>query len=454
MATRKHLIDMTSGPLLGNILRYAVPLGLTNILQIAFHAADMIVIGRFASHRSMAAIGSVGEISWLLICLVIGISTGSNVVVAQMFGAKDQHGVRRVVHTSLAFALVSGFVLMIVGQSLLRPVLHWINVPPDIFELSLRYLRICFCGLPLGMLTNFSISILRGIGDSRRPLWFLSLGGLVNLLLNILLVAGFGLDVGGVAIATVASQTLTMTLCLRALIVERSSARLFPRGIRFYPEEVKRILRIGIPAGLQSACYASANFIIQAAINTLGTAAIAGNTAACVLEMALHTWVAAIYQTVMAFVGQNYGAQEYRRAVRSIVICLWLGGITITVMAWLTVWNGEALLRLINRNPEVVGYGMERVRVNFTVYFLLAAMDITSGGLRGMGRSVTPLVVTLLGACVLRVTGVYTVVRAGPTRSARIAAMPVSGVGVGLVNGAILHVLCRRRTETRKLRRQ
>ena len=190
MNSSRHLIDMTSGPLFGKILRYAIPLGLSNLLQIAFHAADMVVIGRFASHRSMAAIGSVGEVSWLLICVVIGISTGSNVVVAQMFGARDQHGVRRVVHTSIAFALASGLTLMLFAQAMLRTVLHWLNVPPDIFDLSLLYLRICFCGMPLGMITNFSISILRGIGDSQRPLWFLVLGGVFNLLLNILFVAG------------------------------------------------------------------------------------------------------------------------------------------------------------------------------------------------------------------------------------------------------------------------
>ena len=444
MNSGRHTMDMTEGPLFGKIVRYAIPIGLTGLLQIAFHAADMVVIGRFASHRSMAGIGAIGEISWLLVCVVVGISTGSNVVVAQMFGANDRYGLRRTVHTSLAFALVSGFFLMAAGQAMLATALHWMKVPDEIFPLSLRYLRICFCGLPFSMISNFSLSVLRGVGDSRRPLYFLLASGVLNLLLNILLVAGFHMDVGGVAVATVFSQMLTTFLCIRALTGECGPARLILKHIRFYPAELKRILWIGVPSGLQYACYALANTIIQSAINPLGTAAIAGTTAAMVLEMGLHTWASAVYQTVMTFVGQNYGAGKYRRAARSIVLCLALVMISLAVAGWLTVWHGKFLLGVINRTPEVIENGMIRVRINLSVYFLLGAMDITSGGLRGLGRSVIPMVVTLFGACALRVLWVFTAFRADPTLPTLVAAFPLSWLCVATVNGAVLCLVCRR----------
>ena len=435
--------DMTEGPLLGKLVRYAIPLGLTGLLQIAFHAADMAVIGRFGSPRSLAGVGAIGELSWLLVCLVIGVSTGSNVVAAQMFGARDQHGLRRTVHTSIAFALVSGFALFAIGQLLLPTALRLINVPDEVYPLSLRYLRICVCGLPISMVTNFAISILRGVGDSRRPLYFLLLSGVTNVLLNVLFVAGFGMDVGGVAAATVLSQLLSNFLCVRALINERSSARLILRNIRFYPAELKRILWIGIPSGVQSACYSLANNIIQSAVNTLSTAAIAGSTASVVLEMALHTWDGAIYQTVMTAVGQNYGARKYDRAVRSIIVCIALSMSTLALFGWLTVWNGESLLGIFNKDPEVIANGMARVRVNFTVYFLLGAMDAISGGLRGLGRSITPMVVTMFGACALRVLWVFTVFRAHPSLYALFPAFPISWFVISAVNGWILYLICR-----------
>ena len=456
MKTSKHSIDMCEGPLLGKLVRYAVPLGLTGLLQIAFNAADMAVIGRFGSARSMAGIGAIGELSWLLVCVVIGISSGSNVVVAQMFGAKDRRGLHRTVHTSLAFALASGFTLLAVGQLLLPYALKWMQVPDDIYHLSLRYLRICFCGLPCTMITNFSLSILRGVGDSRRPLYFLIQGSAVNLCLNIIFVKYLRMDVGGVAAATVLSQMLTTTMCVTALLRERSDARLLPKNIRFYPAELKRILWIGIPSGLQFACYALANTIIQSAINTLGSVAIAGNTAAMIVEMALHTWSGAIFQTIMTAVGQNYGAGEYRRVVRCILLSLLIVTTSMTVLGLLTVRNGESLLGLINRDPDVIANGMARIRINLSVYALLALMDALTGALRGMGRSITPMIVTLVGACGLRIVWAFTVFRRIPRLDVLYAAFPLSWICVSLVNGTILFLVCRAllsgRTDSRVLK--
>ena len=441
--SHSNATDMTEGSLLGKLVSYAVPLWLTGLMQIAFHAADMAVIGRFGSDKSMAAIGAIGELAWLLICVVIGISSGSNVLVAQMFGAKDKRGLRRAVHTSIAFALASGIVLTVLGQLLLSPALNWLNVPEELRPLSLTYLRICFSRYPLLMVGNFSYSILRGIGDSRRPLYFLLGASGVNLVLNVIFVRFFHMDIEGVAIATVISEIVASGLAVTALLRERGGARLVPRSIRFYPAELKRILWIGVPSGLQYACYALANTIIQSAINTLDTTSIAGNTSAVIVEMALHTWASACFATVMTAVGQNFGAGNFRRAVRSILLCLLVATVLMGVLGFLAVRNGEFLLGLIKTDPDVVGRGMVRIRTNLSVYFLLATMDLMSGALRGFGRSVTPMVVTLVGACGLRVVWVYTVFRSSPTLETLYAAFPLSWICVSLVEGTLLFFVCR-----------
>lgn len=441
--THAHTINMCEGPLLGKLVRYAIPLWLTGLMQIAFHAADMAVIGRFGSEKSMAAIGAIGELSWLLVCVVIGISSGSNVLVAQMFGADDRRGLRRAVHTSIAFALASGIVLTALGLLLLAPALRWINVPEELRPLSYKYLWICFCRYPLMMVGNFSYSIMRGIGDSRRPLFFLLAASGVNLVLNVLFVRFLHMDVEGVAIATVISEIVSAGLCVTTLLRERGGARLVIRSIRFYPAELKRILWIGVPSGLQYACYALANTIIQSAINTLDTASIAGNTSAVIVEMALHTWASACFVTVMTAVGQNFGAGNSRRAVRSILLCLLIGAGSMGVLGLLTVRNGEFLLGLIKTDPDVIARGMMRIRINLSVYFLLATMDTLSGALRGFGRSVTPMVATLIGACGLRVVWVYTAFRNSPTLGTLYAAFPISWACVSLVEGVLLFFVCR-----------
>ena len=438
-----HTIDMTEGPLLGKLVRYAVPLWLTGLMQIAFHGADMAVIGRFGSDKSMAAIGAIGELSWLLICVVIGISSGSNVLVAQMFGAKDKRGLRRTVHTSIAFALASGIALMALGQLLLAPALRWMNVPDELRPLSLTYLRICFSRYPLLMVGNFSYSVMRGIGDSRRPLYFLLAASGVNLVLNIVFVRFLGMDIAGVAVATVITEIVAAGLAVTALLRERGGARLIVKSIRFYPAELKRILWIGVPSGLQYACYALANTIIQSAINTLDAVSIAGNTSAVIVEMALHTWASACFQTVMTAVGQNFGAGNLRRAVRSILLCLFVATTSMVVLGSLTVRNGEFLLGLIKVDPDVVACGMVRIRTNLSVYFLLATMDLMSGALRGFGRSVTPMVVTLVGACGLRVAWVFTAFRSSPSLGTLYMAFPLSWTCVSLVNGVLLFFVCR-----------
>ena len=434
---------MTEGPLLGKLVRYAIPLWLTGLMQIAFHGADMAVIGRFGSDKSMAAIGAIGELSWLLICVVIGISSGSSVLVSQMFGARDKRGLRRTVHTSIAFALASGIALAVLGQLLLSPALGWLNVPEELRPLSLKYLRICFSRYPLLMVGNFSYSILRGIGDSRRPLYFLLIASGVNLVLNIVFVRFLGMDIEGVAIATVISEVVASGLAVTALLRERGGARLIPSGVHFYPAELKRMLWIGVPSGVQYACYALANTIIQSAINTLDPVSIAGNTSAVIVEMALHTWASACFQTVMTAVGQNFGAGDLRRAVRSILLCLLIATASMVVLGFLTVRNGEFLLGLIKSDPDVVARGMVRIRINLRVYFLLATMDLLSGALRGFGRSVTPMVVTLVGACGLRVVWVYTAFRSSPTLETLYRAFPLSWVCVSLVNGILLFFVCR-----------
>ena len=251
------------------------------------------------------------------------------------------------------------------------------------------------------------------------------------------------MDVEGVAVATVISEVVSAGLCVTALLRERGAARFVPKSLRIYPAELKRMLWIGIPSGLQYACYALANNIIQSAINTLDPASIAGNTSAVIVEMSLHTWASACFLTVMTAVGQNFGAGNCRRAVRSILLCLLLAAVSMGALGFLAVRNGEFLLGLIKSDPDVVARGMVRIRINLGVYFLLSAMDILSGALRGFGRSVTPMVATLIGACGLRVVWVYTAFRHSPRLETLYAAFPLSWICVSLVNGVLLFLVCR-----------
>ena len=444
--TARHNIDMTEGPLLGKIVKFAIPVALAHLIQLAFDAADMAVIGKWSvyGHRSLAAIGATNTITGLLLIMISGIAGGANVVAAQCYGAQDKRGLSRVFHTGIALGVWSGLLMLVLGIVLARPMLELTRTPADILDKAVLYLRLRFIGVPFAMVYMFGCLLMRAVGDTRRPLYYLTFAGIVNLLLNMLFVIVFKWDVAGVAFSTAAAKALSAFLVLEALMRNEPPCRIILRQVRFYLPELKRILWIGVPSGLQSSCYAISNVIIAAAVNTLGAVAIAGNTASGIIEGLIHVGTFSMYHSVLAFGGQNYGARKYERAARAILLCLMCSVSFNLVAGWTAFLNGEPLLRLLTSDPAVIAAGMLRFQVNFTTYFIAGALDVVGGGLRSMGRSVQPMVVTILCVCVFRVIWIFTVFPSHHTLTSLYISYPISWSFVVAINGFMLYLLCRK----------
>jgi putative MATE family efflux protein len=439
-------VDMTTGPLFGKIVMFAIPVALANLLSITFDAADLAVIGRWSlyGHKSLAAIGATNAITTLMLILTFGIAGGAQVVAAQCYGAKDNRGICHAFHTGVALGVVSGLVLMVLGMSLSRAFMLLMRTPADIIDSATLYLRLRFLGIPFTMIYIFGCVLMRAVGDTRRPLFFLLVAGLVNLGLNMFFVIVFKWDVAGVAVATAVSKAVSALLVMIALMRNPAPCRIMPSKIRLYWPELKRILWIGVPSGLQSSSYAISNVIIAGAINMLGSLAVAGNTASGMVESVIHVGTFAMYHSVLAFGGQNYGAQEYRRAARAFLIC---GAISVSfnlVFGWGAYLCGRQLLGVVNPDPQVIEQGMLRFQVNFTTYFIAGVLDVVGGGLRSLGRSVSPMVVTMMCVCVFRVIWIFTVFPKYHTPTSLYVSYPISWSLVVLINGTTLFFVCRK----------
>ena len=410
MNSRTYSMNMCEGPLVGKIVRYAIPLAATYLLQHAFHVADMIVIGRFAADKavSLAAIGTTGDINALMLNLIWGVSIGANVVVAQSYGARDRKSLTHAVHSSLALALFFGLLLGALGVTFAPCLLRMINAKGEVLDKGVLYWRICLVAAPFMLIYNYCCSVLRALGDTRRPLIFLSISGVLNVVLNVVFVTVVKLDVAGVALATALSQALSAVLVLRVMIKSEGPERIMLKHVRFYWPQVQRMLFIGVPAGLQGMCFSISNVIIMSAINTLGPAATAGNFSACQIEGVMYVIQLAMYQTAMAFAGQNFGARKYDRVLRSVLISAMLMCAVIMTLSVFDLVFGRQLLGIITTDAKVVEQAMTRLYMTLPGYFLLGLMDTSTGGLRGIGVSVRPAVVMLLGACGFRIVWVKT----------------------------------------------
>ena len=400
---------MTSGPMLKNILMFAGPLMLTGILQLLFNAADMIVVGQYSGPQALAAVGSTSSLINLLINVFMGMSVGASVVVAQRWGARDQGAVSRAVHTAITVALASSVVVGAIGVIFAKPLLRMMGNPDDVIDLAALYMRIYFLGMPVNLLYNFGAAVLRAIGDTKRPLYYLFIAGVANVALNLLLVLVFHMSVDGVAIATVVSQTISAVLVILCLIRSHNAIHLDFRRLKVHPKELKAIVRIGLPAGLQGSLFSISNVLIQSSVNSFGSIAMAGNAAASNLEGFVYTSMNSIYQADMTFASQNYGAGKYDRVRKVMWICL----ITVVVIGFslgmLFLAFGTPLLSMYNSDPEVIRYGLMRMGVIMPIYFLNGLMDTMAGQLRGIGRSVMPMIVSLTGACLLRIVWIFTI---------------------------------------------
>ena len=400
---------MCSGPILKKMLRFALPLMASGVLQLLFNAADVIVVGRFAGDNSMAAVGSNAALINLLTNLFVGLSVGANVLAARYLGAKREREASRTVHTAMLLAFCSGVALVAVGVAMARRVLLWMQAPPAVLDLAAQYLRIYFLGMPAMMLYNFGAGLLRAKGDTRRPLYFLLLAGAVNVGLNLLLVIVFHLDVAGVAIATVVSQCISAALVISCLMRETGSLRLELRELRFYKEQLLGILRVGLPAGVQGVIFSLSNVVIQSSVNSLGEIVMAGSAASGNIEGFVYVAMNAVYQATLSFTSQNVGAGRLDRVNRILLTgqsCVAATGLVLGIGAWQA---GQALLGIYSRDPAVIQAGFVRLGIICAPYFICGMMDTMVGALRGIGYSVMPMIVSLMGACVLRLVWIATV---------------------------------------------
>ena len=408
-------LDMTEGPLFSKVFFFAFPLMLSGILQLAFNAADTIVVGRFAGSQALAAVGSVGSLNNLIISLFIGLSVGANVLVARHTGARDAHAVSETVHTAVLLSLIGGVLLAFVGVFAARPLLHLMGSPEDVIDLAVLYVRILFIGMPVQMLYNFCAAILRAVGDTKRPLYFLTIAGVVNVLLNLFFVISLHMSVAGVALATIISQAVSAWLVLHSLMMANGPTRLNIRRLHFNREMLLGIIRIGLPAGIQSSVFSLSNVVIQSSVNSFGSVVVAGNAAAANVGSFVYQAMNTFQQAVTCFCGQNIGARKPRRIVASIKASMAWAVLSGVVLGLLSCVFGTPLLAMYSSDPAVIAAGLERLYIVNGPYFLCGMMDVMTGALRGIGYSMLPMVVSLLGACAFRIVWVVTIFAAMPT---------------------------------------
>ena len=407
---KRYEIDMTEGPLLPKILAFSVPLIMTSILQLLYNAADVIVVGNFADgHEPLAAVSSTGSLINLLVNLFMGLSVGASVVIARCFGARDVVSMRKAAHTGITLALFMGIGVGAFGFLMARPLLEMMGSPADVIDKATIYVKIYFLGMPANMLYNFGAATLRAVGDTKRPMIYLMIAGLANVLLNLLLVIVFHLDVEGVAIATVASQVISAVMVLTCLFRTRGATQLVLSECRVDWKSAQQIIRIGLPAGLQGSLFSISNVLIQSSINSLGSVVMAGNGVACNIEGFVYVAMNAQHQADMTFASQNYGAGRYDRVKKTLWYCL--GTVTVIGlgMGLLFLLFGSQLMGLYNSDPNVIAAGLVRMGVILPTYFLCGLMDVMVGQLRGIGYSIMPMIVSLIGVCAFRIIWILTV---------------------------------------------
>lgn len=435
MKKQRYELDMCNGALASKILMFALPLMASSLLQLLFNAADIIVVGRYAGRASLAAVGSTTALINLLIALFVGLSVGTNVTVARDLGAGQKEGASRAVHTSVALALVSGLCLTVVGVLCARVMLELMGSPEDVIELASLYLRIYFFGMPATMAYNFGSAILRAQGDTRRPLYFLLFAGIVNVLLNLFFVLQLHWGVAGVAVATVVSQYISAALVLNCLIHEQGALRLDPRRLTIDRRVVRRIMQIGLPAGFQSTVFSLSNVVIQSTINSFGSVVMSGSAAASNIEGFVYAAMNAFYQTALTFTGQNYGAGQCKRVDKVLLYCQAFVILTGLVLGNLAYFFGEALVGIYAPGEEeIIRQGVIRLGYVASLYCICGFMDTMVGSLRGLGSSVIPMVVSLVGACGLRLVWVYTVFPLEPTPGNLYVSYPITWAITGFVH--------------------
>lgn len=419
---------MCHGPLFSKIIMFAIPLILSGVLQLLFNAADIVVVGRFTGSHALAAVGSTSSLINLLVNLFIGVSVGANVLLGKFCGAQDYKNASETVHTAIYIAIWGGVIMIFAGLILARPLLELMGTPMDVIDLSVLYMRIYFIGMPAFMIYNFGAAVLRAVGDTKRPLYFLTVAGIVNVLFNLLFVIVFKMGVAGVALATIISETISAGLILLSLMQSDGILRLHLKEMKFHKDKVVGMLKIGLPAGLQGMIFNISNVLIQSSVDSFGSVVMAGNTAASNIEGFVYTSMNAIYQTSLSFTSQNMGAKQYHRIDKILLQCL---GVVIVVGLVLGVGAflcGHTLLGIYSSSEDVITHGISRLSVVCASYFLCGIMDVMVGSLRGMGYSIMPMLVSLTGACLFRVIWIFTIFQIEHTLFSLYISYPISWI--------------------------
>lgn len=426
-------MDMLSGSLFDKLLLFAIPLALSSILQQLFNSVDVAVVGHFAADPAVAtaAVGSNGPIINLIINLFVGVSVGANVIISNYIGEGNKGKIESAVHTSMAVAILSGFIVLAIGLAISGPVLRVMNTPESVLPYAEEYLRIYFLGMPFVMIYNFGSSVLRSIGDTKRPLICLCVSGVLNALLNMFLVIVFHLDVAGVAIATVLSNGVSAMLVILFLVKEKNEIHLDLRRLRIAKPDLVRMLKIGVPAGLQSMVFSLSNVIIQSVLNGFGTSAVAGSAVALNYENFSYFIIAAFNQTAVTFTSQNYGARNYERCKRVFRLCMLTSIVLTGMMSWTFILCRHFFISIFTSDAEVARYAAIRMVMILSLNILSNTYEIGGAALRGIGYSMTPAILTVFGTCVFRLFWAYTICRIYHTFEVLLAVYPISWIITG-----------------------
>lgn len=446
----RHTFDVTEGPLLKKTILFAIPIILTSILQLLFNAADLMVVGT-VDEIYVGAVGTTGAVTLLLVNLFIGLSGGVGVVVAQRLGARDFQGVHKTVHTSIPLAIICGLFLSIVGYFYTEPMLKLMGTPDEIITYAATYMKIYFCGMIPNLLYNFGASVLRAAGDTKGPLYYLTIAGIINVILNFIFVKGLGMNVDGVALATIISQSVSAALVLLSLAKRVDAIRFDFRQMRMDFESLKNIVKIGVPAGLQSCMYNIANILIQSSVNSFGAIAVTGNSAAINVEGFAFVAMNAFYQSAMTFAGQNMGAKKYSRLNRVYAInimCTLFVGLVVGILFNVFI---EPVLSLYSvTDPVAVEFARVRMFYITFLYFLCGILDVTTGVLRGIGSSLVPMIICVIGVCGLRLLWIYTIFAQHHTPETLFVIYPISW-GITFVAEWLAYVIIRKNRKKKGL---
>ncbi len=434
----KREIDMTSGNLLKKIVIFSIPVILTSILQLLYHAVDLAVVGKYCGEESLAAVGSTSGLTGLITNMFIGISVGANVLVARLIGKGDTEQAKKAVHTAITFSFMAGIILMIFGMSTARFWLELMGTTPDCIDAATLYLRIYFGGMIFSMSYNYGAAMLRAVGDTKKPLFFLTISGFINVISNLIFVLVFDLDVAGVALGTVISQAVSSIMMITCLMKREGIVHIDINKLKIDIRIMGKMIWIGLPAGIQSSLFSISHVVLQSAVNSFGSSAIvAGNTAAANIEGFVYASMNAYSQASTTFTSQNYGAQKIkncRKVLLYSLLCVFISGAVVGLIA---LANAKSLLGIYNSNIDVINIGIKRMRVICTTYYLCGMMDVFVGGLRGLGYSVLPMFFSLLGAVGIRIVWVATIFQQNHTLEILYLTYPVSWIVT-----IIFHLCC------------